>query len=369
MFNRLWIASLACVAVTLSGAAAHAKKAPPRKKTPSPPARGEAPAREAAGSQATDTSTGDASGAKEQKRDPKRSGVHHKKAEAYFRAKRYKEAAQEFLKAYSFDPRVAFLYLAGDAFQRAGALKEAVANYEAYLKKGSNEDRKKKVQEKLPKLKEALAAKPSPRGDPRETTKNPRSRDSATPRDTEARNQASAESDNKPRPREASLSPRAAARGAVKAPKNNGKETQKKSKKSSKQRKRSMMELTAWALVGSAAVLLTVTGVFALKVEDSEDNMRRLATSVDPNDNLRVPYEGNYKKDYERYKKDGELYEKLSWTFAGLSAAAVVGSAVLFTMDYLRRRKHRKEKATKKRVHIRPTVSPRGGGVALGLEF
>jgi hypothetical protein len=136
---------------------------------------------------------------------------------------------------------------------------------------------------------------------------------------------------------------------------------------------RSRLSLSAWALVGVSAVLLTVTGVFALKVEDAEDNMRRLAVTVDPTDDLRLPYEGSYARDYEDYRQEGKLYEKLSWAFAGLSAAAVVGSAVLFTLDYVMKgeeeREVREKRGEKTGLEIMPVVSPSSAGLVVGTRF
>ena len=61
-------------------------------------------------------------------------------------------------------------------------------------------------------------------------------------------------------------------------------------------------------MVGVTAVLLTVTGVMALKVEDAEDQMTRLAVSRDPYTSLPYPYTGPYKSEYEKYEKDGITY-------------------------------------------------------------
>jgi hypothetical protein len=136
------------------------------------------------------------------------------------------------------------------------------------------------------------------------------------------------------------------------------------------------MELSAWALVGTGAVLLTLAGVFALKVEDAEDNMRRLAITTDPANNLRLPYAGSYKKDFEDYRKQGKLYEKLTWTFASISAASVVTAAVLFTLDYLGRRKKRsktgvaEKNKTTRLLRIQPFVNPQsGGGLTVKTSF
>lgn len=269
------------------------------------------------------------------------STLHHRKAEAYFRAKRYKEAAEEFLKAYSLHERPAFLYLAADAYERAGSFKDAEKMYRRYLKEATDKSRIKIALEKLKELETHDAPDAS-----EEPTEAAPAKDSGIP---------AQEKDS----------------GTKKKPDEDKTPVDKKildmdKKTPSPARPRSRMELGAWALVGSTAVLLTITGVFALKIRDCEDNMKRLAVSVDPNDNLRVPYEGNYRKDYERYKRDGELFQSLTWVFAGLSAAAVTGSAVLFTIDYVTRR--RKSVSVRNGI-VRPVISRDGGGVQMELRF
>ncbi len=280
--------------------------------------------------------------------DASKSMVHHRKAEAYFRAKRYKEAAEEFLKAYSLDERPAFLYLAGDAYERAGSFKNAETMYEKYLKTATNEFRIKAVMESLENLRTRVDLNGAEKPEKDESDEIDGEKDEETP-----------EPEKKPKDPEEKKT-------LIEHEKTTGEKTEDPDETPLPARPRSRMELGAWALLGSTAVLLTVTGVFALKMRDSEDNMKRLAVSVDPNNNLRVPYEGNYRKDYERYKRDGELFQNLTWVFAGLSAAAVTGSVVLFTIDYVTRR--RKSLSVRNGI-VRPVISRDGGGVQMELRF
>jgi hypothetical protein len=123
---------------------------------------------------------------------------------------------------------------------------------------------------------------------------------------------------------------------------------------------------SAWSLVGVTAVLLTMTGVFALLVEDREDEMERMATFLDPYNNGRpLPYTGNTQRDFEQYKKEGKRFEAAAFTFLGLSAAAAVGAATLFIVDHLTKGKERPARA----LQVQPLMTRRGAGLGVGLEF
>ena len=124
----------------------------------------------------------------------------------------------------------------------------------------------------------------------------------------------------------------------------------------------------AWAMVGVTAVLLTVTGIFALMVEDREDEVERIASFVDPYgnpSNQPLAYEGLAKRDYEQYTKEGKRYQIAAFTFLGLSAAAAVTAATLFIVDHVTKPKKPKEHSLK----VRPLLGPKGAGLTLGLEF
>ncbi len=303
---------------------------------------------------------------KTEKKDPADSLLHHRKAEAYFRNKQYEEAAREFLKAHEKDARPAFLYLAGDAFERGGVLKSAIHNYKEYLKSGSNEARVKLTKEKLQLLEKKIAEKSKESGEPVAKENNTETSDPQKAPEEKTKTSSEIQAPEKDDKNQKDKKEEKQAQRKIDKTKQPILGTEQKKEPP----KRTRMELASWALVGTTAVLLTITGVFALKVEDSEDNMERLAKSVDPNDNLRAPYEGNYKSDFERYKREGELFEKLAWTFAGVSAATVACATVLFTLDYLNRRKKKKESIIKQsNLSFRPMVSSNGGGGSLELRF
>lgn len=123
----------------------------------------------------------------------------------------------------------------------------------------------------------------------------------------------------------------------------------------------------AWALVGITAVLLTFTGVFALIVEDREDEMERMASFVDPYSSppmQPLTFDGRTRRDFEQYQKEGKRFEIVGFTFLGLSAAAAIAATTLFVLDHITKKK-KKESS----LRLRPILGPRGGGVSLGLEF
>lgn len=123
---------------------------------------------------------------------------------------------------------------------------------------------------------------------------------------------------------------------------------------------------TAWAMVGVTAVLLTVTGIFALLVEDREDDVERMATYLDPYDGGRpLPYSGITKRDFEQFHKEGRRFQTAAFTFLGLTAAAAIGATTLFVVDHLTKNRER----PKRTLRIDPVLGPRGAGIGLGMEF
>ncbi len=126
---------------------------------------------------------------------------------------------------------------------------------------------------------------------------------------------------------------------------------------------------SAWAMVGVTAVLLTVTGVFALMVEDREDEVERLTSILDPTQhNLPNVYSGNTKRDFDQFRKEGKRFQTAAFTFLGLTSAAAITAAALFVADHLTKHKYEK-KARQSSLRVRPLLSGRGAGLAVGLEF
>jgi hypothetical protein len=127
---------------------------------------------------------------------------------------------------------------------------------------------------------------------------------------------------------------------------------------------------TAWAMVGVTAVLLTVSGVFGLLVEDREDEIERLASFLDATTvpaNRPLAFDGRTKRDYEQAFKEGRRYEIAAFTFVGLSAAAAISAVGLFVADHLQ--KKRRTEAPRRAFRLAPILAPQGAGLAVGGEF
>ena len=122
-------------------------------------------------------------------------------------------------------------------------------------------------------------------------------------------------------------------------------------------------------MVASTAALLTAAGIFGLKMQDCADGMHRLALLVDPYTNARLPYEGAYRDDFERYERQGELYEKLTWAFGGLAGASAVAAATLFLLDHLRTRREARGQRASRHVQVLPAPAPGGGALTVEVAF
>lgn len=134
------------------------------------------------------------------------------------------------------------------------------------------------------------------------------------------------------------------------------------------EKKMRKLQGTAWAMVGVTAILLTITGVFALMAEDREDEMERMATQMvsTPRGSQPLPYEGTIKRDFEQYQKEGKRFSIVTYTFLGLSAASLVAATTLFIVDAVTKKKKKPEGSS---LRLQPLIGPKGAGVSLGLEF
>ena len=306
---------------------------------------------------------------------------HYAAAQRAYRQGRFCNAAPEFVSAYRIIPDPGLAYNAADSYERAGRYASAVHFYEEYLRLSPKANDRRQVEAKLKTLRAKVAANPSattpasgnrsrasakaPLAPTRTTasatamagTSSASSRPGATKKiqttrlqplgtneQTKPATAATHQPKGKPELAPAALSMPPSRQKTVRRP----------------------MNTAAWAMLGATALLLTVTGICALKIQDAEDNMRRLAIYVDPDTNTRLTYEGAFKSDFERYERQGKLFEKLTWGFAAASGAAAVAAAILFTVDHFRHRKHPKEKLS---IRITPILDTHSGGVAVGGAF
>jgi len=130
---------------------------------------------------------------------------------------------------------------------------------------------------------------------------------------------------------------------------------------------------SAWAMVGVTAVMLTASGVFALMVEDREDELERMAKLLVPSEgNLPLVYEGTTKRDFEQYQKEGRRYETAAFVFLGLTGAAAITAATLFIVDHVTKKDEgdgEGKRARTRNLQIRPMLGERGAGLSVGWEF
>jgi hypothetical protein len=134
---------------------------------------------------------------------------------------------------------------------------------------------------------------------------------------------------------------------------------------------------SAWAMVGVTAVMLTVSGVFALMVDDREDELERMAKLLVPSEgNLPLVYEGTTKRDFEQYQKEGRRFETAAFVFLGLTGAAAITAATLFIVDHVTKKDEDKgegkgdgKRARTRSLQIRPMLGERGAGLSVGWEF
>jgi len=310
---------------------------------------------------------------------------HYAAAQRAYRQGRFGNAASEFVAAYRIiaDPGIA--YNAADSYERVGRYALAVQYYKEYLRRSPKARDRRQVETKIQALRTKIAATSNSTSVASQTTSQASAK--APLASTHTTTSATAMAGAHPAsPRsEAAKTPRTAtsqSSSTNKHPKPSRRAThqathQWKGKPElvstslpmpapRKNRVRRPLNTAAWAMVGATALFLTVTGVCALKIQDAEDNMRRLAIYVDPDTNTRLTYEGAFKNDFERYERQGKLFEKLTWGFVAASGATAIAAAILFTLDLFHGRKHRKDKLS---IRVTPMLSTRSGGVAVGGAF
>ena len=285
-----------------------------------------------------------------------------KKASRAYGSGKYAEAAQLFLQIHGLVGDPALLYNAADAYDKAGMKAKAIENYEAYLRAKPDASDRKTVEARIATLKQPP---PAGRDDSHPAGSGPQDSSAEAARPNNQPRQATTPGTARPtEPAGANgaaattgATARAAREVAGEAP------VEERTSPVRKKKHRDHLGTAAWALVGTTAVLLTAAGVFALKMEDAEDQMKRLAIMVDPYTETRLAYEGSYKSDFERYDRQGKLYEKLTWGFAAAAGVTAVTAVVLFSVRAVRSKRERQK------VSVLPVMGNKTGGLVLQTEF
>ncbi len=293
-----------------------------------------------------------------------------KQASRAYSAGKYSKAADLFLQIHAIVGDPALLYNAADAFEKARVIPKAVANYQAYLAAKPNAPDRKPVEAKITAMKNTEPSSRPANGQGRQPVGPAEPGKPGRRRSSEAGTHAGGPTGPNPSrphataPRTASKARPETTEAGSRAARKVAGETPEQTAPMPRPRKRQSRLITAgWALVGTTALLLTAMGVTALKMEDAEDQMRRLAIMVDPSTESRLTYEGTYKSDFERYERQGRLYEKLTWGFAAAAGAAAVSAVVLFSLHAVRSRKERQK------VSVSPVLGRKQGGLVLETRF
>jgi hypothetical protein len=309
---------------------------------------------------------------------------HFDAAQDAFAKKHFKVAAGEFQAAYDITKDPVVLYNVGEAWQKGGDGKKAVAAYKAYLKAQPNAQDAKDVHARIKMItakrfkiasmsapgdvptaappKEAAAVMPFPSDTkvmpfPSETPPAAEEKKTLTPSFGEEKATmapsfgeekpgAKAEAEGKAPPPSivAPPPPEAAPPGLV------------------EERPVSKMRVAAWVGVATTVAVLTAGAIFALAAESRGDEISRRFTFVDANGQPRK-FDASAQSDYHNLKDEGELYNALGIGFFAAAGALAVVTTVLFVVDA--KRAHETQHAW----HVAPGFSRDGAALAAGWSF
>jgi hypothetical protein len=287
---------------------------------------------------------------------------HFGAAQEAFGKQHFHTAAVEFQSAYEVTKDPVLLYNIGEAWQKAGEGKKAVASYKAYLKAQPNAQDKTDVQKRIKMIegKKFVIPDQSAPGDNLVAQAAPAPAQTAPPPPPpEAPPSPSPMPEVAPPPppaaaQEAPPPPAAAPAPAEKPPEPSGGllEDQPVSK----------MRIAAWIGVAATVATLAAGGIFGLSAQARADDISRKFSFVDANGQPRQ-FDATAQSDYKNTKDEGELYNDLAIGFFSASGALAVVTVVLFVVDY----KH--PKPDKRAFKFEPSIGKSSAGVNLGWSF
>ena len=312
-------------------------------------------------------------------------GRHFTLAQDCFAKKLYKSAATEFEAAYGISKDPLLLYNIGEAWQKAGDGKKAVASYKAYLKaqpqaqdKADVALRVKTITAKKFKvdnqsapgddpakvIPEAQAAMAAAAAKPVEPVKPPA--EEAKPAlmglpEEPAPKEKTAEKTAEKTPPLEKIAEKAPEPAVVAAPK---KEPEKE-KVLLDDAPASKLKIGAWIGVAATVAVLTTGAILGLAAQSRADEISRRFNFVDSNGQPRV-FDMSQQTEYQNLKNEGNLYNGLAIGFFAGAGALAIATAVMFGIDY----KHQKEGAAKKTAfRLAPHFGPQGAGLSAGGSF
>jgi hypothetical protein len=310
--------------------------------------------------------------------------AHFGAAQQAFGKQHFHTAAAEFQMAYDITKDPVLLYNIGEAWQKAGDGKKAVASYKAYLKAQPNAQDRADVQKRIKTIEAAkfnipdqsapgdsgvaptagsapksdsdvpgTAPPPPPASGPPAPAPSPAELVPPTPPPPGANQNPGPAPPPSPVPDDQRKSGPAGGSGPEKPPGPSGGllEDQPVSK----------MRVAAWIGVAATVATLTAGAIFGLSAQARADDISRRFSFVDTNGQPHA-FDAAAQKDYQSLKDDGELYNDLAISFFSISGALAVTTTVLFIVDA-------KRPATKQAFHIVPSLSPNHAGLAAGWSF
>jgi hypothetical protein len=321
---------------------------------------------------------------------------HFSLAQDAFGKQHFHTAAAEFQLAYDITKDPVLLYNIGEAWQKAGDGRKAVASYKAYLKaqptaqdRADVQKRVKMIEQKKFKIPDQSApgdvpapAAPAPAAPPATPPATAAPPDKAvlpTP-DFNAPTQApppepatpattTAPPTSAPPPAPAAApppattalpaepAPLAPAPAPVAAPEKPAPEP---SSGLLEDQPVSRMRVAAWIGVAATVAVLTAGAIFGLAAQSRADEISRRFIFVDSTGQPRQ-FDAAQQKDYNNLKDEGELYNGLAIGFFAGAGALAITTTVLFIVDAKR--------PARQAWHVAPTFGPGQGGLAASWSF
>jgi hypothetical protein len=280
---------------------------------------------------------------------------HFSAAQDAFGKQQFHSAAAEFERAYEITKDPVLLFNIGEAWQKAGEGRKAVASYKAYLKaqpasadRGDVQKRIKLIEQKKFKIPDQSAPAVAV-----VTPPPPVAVEAPAPSPAPILDEGPGAS---PAPVVAEAPPPSPAPVAVVAEK-----PAEASGGLLEDQPASKMRVAAWISLAATVAVLTAGAIFALSSQARADEITRRFQFVDSMGQPRE-FDELAQKDYRDLKDEGQLYNNLAIGFFSGAGALAVVTTVLFIVDW-------KKPAKRSALRFEPTVGKDHAGVSLGWSF
>jgi hypothetical protein len=288
---------------------------------------------------------------------------HFSAAQDAFGKQHFHDAAAEFEHAYEITKDPVLLYNIGEAWQKAGQGKKAVASYKAYLKANPTAQDRADVQKRIKMIEGKnfkIADQSAPvKNEPPVTAATPPVVASPAPKKEETLAPDFDAPAASPAPAVAEPVAAPPAPVVVAAPP----EKEKPAEPSGgllEDQPVSKMRVAAWICVAGTVAVLTAGAIFSLSAQARADEISRRFGFVDSTNQPR-PFDAMAQSDYHNLKDEGQLYNSLGIGFFSAAGALAVVTTVLFIVDAKR--------PVKRTLSFTPTVGSKAAGASLGWSF